>query len=66
MLLFHYIGEMVSLDARTPLGKTIAYLRHKYNVNFDFNLSSNIDRIVKEQLWWTIYVWIDYNHVNPE
>ena len=45
-----YIGKMVSSDARSPIGGNAAYLRHTCNVNFDLNVVSNIDRIVKKHV----------------
>ena len=38
------IGEMAMISARSPIGNNVAFLRHKFNVNFKHSAAANVAR----------------------
>ena len=39
------IGEMAMISARSPMRNNVAFLRHKFNVNFKHSAAANVARV---------------------
>jgi len=50
-----YIGYIARSNANSPVGKNMSFLRFKYDVDFNDNLSCNSARVHKAHSVYTLY-----------